>query len=161
MLYKFLQANRTEILTRARQRVASRNETEPTTPELETGLPVFLDQLGDALRLKQQTGTENQDPIVQAATRRGSDLWREGFTVRQVVQDYGDICQVVTALALERNAPVTTEEFRTLNLCLDDATAEAVTAYARQSDGSIREEGTERLGVLVHEMRNLLNTAIL
>ncbi len=161
MLYQFLQANRTEILTRVKQRVASRSETEHTALELETGLPIFLDQLRDALLLKERTGTENQDPIVRAATRHGRDLWREGFTVRQVVQDYGDICQVVTTLAVERNAPVTTDEFRTLNLCLDDAIAEAVTAYARQSEGSIRDEGTERLGVLVHEMRNLLNTAIL
>jgi signal transduction histidine kinase len=161
LLYEFLQANRAEILAQARQRVASRNQTEPASLELETGLPIFLDQLADALRLKDQTGTENQGPIVKSASRHGKTLWREGFTIRQVVQDYGDICQVVTALAVERNAPVTTEEFRTLNLCLDDATAEAVTAYARHSEGSIRAEGTERLGVLVHEMRSLLNTAIL
>lgn len=161
MLYEFIQNNRAEILAQARQRVASRNETDPAALNLEKGLPIFLDQLGDALRLKEQTGTENQDPIVKTATRHGTDLWREGFTVRQVVQDYGDICQVVTTLAVERKAPVTTEEFRTLNLCLDDAIAEAVTAYGRQSEGSIRDEGTERLGVLVHEMRNLLNTAIL
>ncbi len=161
MLSEFIQNNRAEILASARERGASRNETDPTALDLEKGLPIFLDQLVDALRLKQTTGAENQDLIVKAATRHGRDLWREGFTVRQVVQDYGDICQVVTALAVERNASVTTEEFRTLNLCLDDAIAEAVTVYARQREGSIRDEGTERLGVLVHEMRNLLNTAIL
>ena len=38
-----------------------------------------------------------------------------GFTVSQVVHDYGDICQAITELAIEQNAPITTDEFRTLN----------------------------------------------
>jgi signal transduction histidine kinase len=78
-----------------------------------------------------------------------------------VVHDYGAICQIVTDLAVERKAPVRAEEFRTLNLCLDDAIAGAVEEYGRQSEESIRDENTERLGVLAHEMRNLLSTAIL
>lgn len=44
-----------------------------------------------------------------------------------------------------------------LNLCLDDAIAEAVTEY-----GQLRaHEGTERLGQIAHELRNLLNSACL
>jgi signal transduction histidine kinase len=53
------------------------------------------------------------------------------------------------------------DEFRTLNLCLDDAIAGAVTEYDRQAGLAIAVEGTERLGILAHEMRNLLNTATL
>jgi signal transduction histidine kinase len=48
-----------------------------------------------------------------------------------------------------------------MNLCLDEAIAEAVTAYATQSQSRITDEGTERLGMLAHELRNLLNTAML
>lgn len=36
-------------------------------------------------------------------------------------------------LALESNAPINTEDFRTLNRCLDDAIASAVTMYERES----------------------------
>ena len=36
-------------------------------------------------------------------------------------------------LALETNAPNNTEDFRTLNRCLDDAIASAVTMYTRES----------------------------
>src|ERR1700722_1134848 len=61
---------------------------------------------------------------------------------------------------LENGIPVFLD-FRTLNLCLDDAIAEAVTEYSRQRERSILDQGTERLGVLAHEMRNLLNTSIL
>ena len=61
-----------------------------------------------------------------------SDLFRQGLTVAQVVHAYGDLCQAITRLAMERDTAIESEEFRTLNLCLDDAIAEAVTEYARQ-----------------------------
>jgi len=37
-----------------------------------------------------------------------------GFTVSQVVHDYGDACQAVTELAEAMNASITTDEFHTL-----------------------------------------------
>jgi signal transduction histidine kinase len=78
-----------------------------------------------------------------------------------VVHDYGDVCQSITELAVTREAPITGSEFQTLNLCLDDAIAGAVTEYSRQRELAITERGTERLGTLAHEARNLLNTALL
>jgi len=63
--------------------------------------------------------------------RATGGLLRLGFTVSQVVHDYGDICQTITALAVEQSASISVEEFQTLNLCLDTAIAEAVTEYAR------------------------------
>jgi hypothetical protein len=40
----------------------------------------------------------------------------------------------VTELAVELEAPILAAEFKTLNLCLDDAIAEAVTEYGRQRE---------------------------
>ena len=92
-------------------------------------------------------------------------MLRQGFTVDQVVHDYGDLCQAVTELALEKNAPVSTDEFHTLNRCLDDAIADAVTEFGWQRDQLISQMGSramsERLGSLAHELRNHLNTAML
>ncbi|HEY5938774.1 MAG TPA: HAMP domain-containing sensor histidine kinase [Kofleriaceae bacterium] len=102
--------------------------------------------------------------IGSAAGKHGRELLREGFTVDQVVHDYGDLCQSVTELAAEKNAQVTVDEFRTFNLCLDNAIADAVSEYGRDRDRFISREGTqavnERLGILGHELRNLLNSAI-
>ena len=82
----------------------------------------------------------------------------------QVVHDYGDVCQAVTELAVELNVPITTEDFRALNGCLDDAIAGAVTEYGRERTQSGIEggsgRGSERLGFFAHELRNLINTAI-
>ena len=47
------------------------------------------------------------------------------------MHDYGDICQAITELAVEQKLPITTEEFHTLNRCLDAAIAGAVTEHAR------------------------------
>jgi signal transduction histidine kinase len=84
-----------------------------------------------------------------------------GFTVSQVVHDYGDICQTITALAVEQRAPISVEEFHTLNRCLDTAIAEAVTEHARLTAETRSAEATERLGHAAHELRDSLNTAML
>jgi signal transduction histidine kinase len=163
MLHEFLATNRDEILERARERVGKRSAPAPTERELAEGLPIFLDQLEAALRLFEIDGVSDPDhhAISTSARVHGDVLWRRGFSVAQVVHDYGDLCQVITSLAVEQESAVSTTEFRTLNLCLDDAIAGAVTSYAHQRECSIRDEGTHRLGVLAHEMRNLLNGAML
>ena len=83
----------------------------------------------------------------------------------QVVHNYGDICQSITELALEQDAPISTDDFRTLNRCLDDAIAGAVTEFGRGRNQSTLDgadaRGNERLGFLAHELRNLLNTSLL
>ena len=103
--------------------------------------------------------------IDRSAGQHGHDLLLKGFTVSQVVHDYGDVCQTVTDLALETNAPISTEDFRTLNRCLDEAIASAVTRYERDSQQWRSDRATdrdnERIGFLVHELRNLVNTAVI
>lgn len=159
MLYEFLTTNRDEIIARARAKVAQRIAPRATDDELKNGVPLFLRQLIDGLHMSLGAREE----IAKSATLHGGDLLREGYTVAQVVHDYGDICQVVTTMAIERSAAITTHEFNILNGCLDDAIAEAVTEHARQREQAIARaitaEGTERIGALAHELRNLLNTA--
>ena len=160
MLHEFVDAHREEIIRRCRAKVATRSVPPPTEAEIDHGVPVFLDQLTNALRLGLITSPE----ISRSAVEHGHDLLRRGFSVSQVVHDYGDVCQAVTELAVELNAPISTEDFRTLNRCLDDAIAGAVTEYGRERNQSAIDgesaRGSERLGFFAHEMRNLINTAI-
>ena len=161
MLDEFLAVNRDEILARARLRVGKRNAPVPTEVELTHGLPLFLDQLRGALRRAASHEDVDHEEIDKSASQHGRDLFDRGLTVAQVVHDYGDLCQVITLLAVEQKASIATTEFQTLNLCLDDAIAGAATEYVRRRERAIADEGTERLGVLAHEMRNLLNTALM
>jgi hypothetical protein len=117
MLCEFIGLHRAEIIKRCRAKVAARSIPPPTEAEVNHGVPLFLDQLVGALRL----GLVSSPEIGESAIHHGHDLLHQGFTVSQVVHDYGDICQAITELALELSAPIGTEDFRTLNRCLDDA----------------------------------------
>ena len=162
MLYEFIQIHREEIIKRCRAKVATRSVPAPTAAEIDHGVPLFLDQLVATLR---GGGAKRNTEITKSAVLHGRELLLQGFTVSQVVHDYGDVCQSVTDLAVELNAPISTDDFRTLNRCLDDAIAGAVTEFGRgRSQSGIEGEaarGSERLGFLAHELRNLTNTALL
>ena len=49
------------------------------------------------------------------AAAHGKELMALSYTFDPVVNDYGDLCQAVTDLAVERGAPFSIDEFRTLN----------------------------------------------
>lgn len=158
MLLEFIAQNRDVIIARTRDRVASRVAPRPTLVEISYGVPLFLEQLSSRLQTDIEPGATQ---IGVSASLHGSELLNAGFTIGQVVHDYGNICQVITDLAVELRSPITNEDFRTLNLCLDIAIAEAVTEFARQREQSLIGQGVEQLGFLAHELRNLLNSASL
>jgi len=161
MLHEFIDLNRDVIISGTRDRVRSRPWPSVAPGELEDGVPLFLTQLSETLRLEATKAPFPPDAIGAAAARHGGDLVRRGFTVSQVVHDYGDICQTITALAVKQRAPISVEEFHTLNRCLDTAIAEAVTEHARVTAAARSAEETERLGHAAHELRDTLNSAIL
>jgi hypothetical protein len=161
MLCDFIATHREAILDRARARVVTRGAPPATEVELTHGLPAFLEQLLEALRRAEVHEVVNHEQIERSATQHGNALFVRGLTVAQVVHDYGDLCQAITGLIAENLAAVSADEFQTLNLCLDDAIAGAVTAYEGQRERAIAAADTERLGELAHEMRNVLGTAVL
>jgi signal transduction histidine kinase len=168
MLHDFIVENRDEIIERARRRVSARSAPKATDTKLEHGIPIFLTQLVGALQQAHAPATlhlvgasDASKQITDSATINGRDLLKNGLTVAQVVNGYGDVCQVVTDLAIETHAAISVQDFHVFNGCLDDAIAGAVTAYEGQREDELAYEGTERLGVLVHELRNLLQTAML
>jgi hypothetical protein len=154
MLDQFITANRDEIISRCRAKVARRSEPAPTAAEIDHGVPMFLEQLLDELR----TGPSANAEITHTATQHGHDLLAQGYSVSQVVHDYGDVCQAVTELAVEHKAPISTDDFRTLNRCLDDAIAGAVTEYGRERDQSITREATSAGAERGSLSRDLLKT---
>lgn len=161
MLADFITTNRDQILAQARARVAARPGPVATDALHAQGLPTFLDQLGHALRKKTPQEIVDHNHIKDSGGLHGAHLFEQGLTIAQVINSYGDICQVVTGLAMELGAPIAPAEFQMLNLCLDEATAGAVTAFSGHRERVITDEGTERLGVLAHELRNALNAAMI
>lgn len=175
MLHDFLANNRIELINRCRVKVTTRAHSA-TAEQLQNGVPMFLEQLIRTLRSEQSNcvleGQANEaaadrgsshGEVGASATLHGQDMLALGFTVDEVVHNYGDLCQAITDLAVERDAPFSVDEFRTLNRCLDYAIAYAVTAFSSEHDfietDRHNAEENRRMGFFVHELRNQLGTA--
>lgn len=148
MLEEFLEANRAELIRRCRAK-AGRRAHGAAPIESEHGVPQFLAQLIETFRsertpeaLARHKASGEGKPslalvpsdIQSTAARHGLEMRREGLTIDQVVHGYGDLCQALTELAIEKDAPITVDEFHTFNRCLDDAIADAVTSYTGDWD---------------------------
>jgi signal transduction histidine kinase len=178
MMHDFLTNNRSELEQRCRIKVTQRPGRSATAKQLSNGVPMFLDQLIRTLQIEQSDDPSDSHKISgpsgggaalsevsTSAAQHGRALLSLGFSVDQVVHDYGDLCQAITDLAFERDAPFEVVEFRTLNRCLDNAIADAVTEFSYQRDAELSArqtaEATEKLGYFVHELRNSLGSATL
>lgn len=177
MMYEFLSNNADDLIRRCIDKVNKRPQRNASVEQLRTGIPMFLEQLTKTLQADERLGAaaamqisgasggdENDDSEMGAtAAAHGAELLALDYTVDQVVHDYGDLCQAITDLAVERDAPFSANEFRTLNRCLDNAIASAVTEFSFQRDCAMSDrhasETNQRLGFLMHELRNSLSVA--
>jgi signal transduction histidine kinase len=178
-MHQFIANNREELVARCKQKVSTRPRRAATELQLRNGVPLFLEQLRRTLEAEKDghdresyriSGGNGGDALALSemgvtATAHGRQLWELGYTVDQVVHDYGDLCQAITDLAVERDAPFSISAFRTLNRCLDNAIADAVTEFSTQRDIILARRqsaaANERLGFIVHELRNALGTGLL
>ena len=179
MLYQFLADNRSNLIEYCKAQRLERNMPAIGLTGLESGVPIVLDQLMQALKFKQQesslttSGVTVSDPINNPAADQisrsgmdyGGELLKHGLTLAQVVHSYGDLCQAVTRLAFATDTPIGADEFGLLNYCLDEAIAGAVTEFSERRESQLSERSdadlNERLGFLAHELRNLIHTAVL
>jgi hypothetical protein len=173
MLHEFLTSHRERLIDLCREKVAKRFEPTAVAGGIDHGVPLFLEQLAETLRDEQSTQFRdfNSEPaptpattaIGRAAALHGAELLRRGFSVDQVVHDYGDVCQSVMGLAVELDVPISTDEFRTLNRCLDNAIADAVASFGagRLTTTEHRQLATwqQRLDDFAAEQRRLVDIA--
>jgi len=179
MMHEFLIAHRAELERRCREKVLARSGRSPNKQQLEQGIPMFLNQLirtleaehrgttGEALAISGSSlGEAHQHPeLGVTAAIHGADLLALGYSINEVVHHYGDLCQAVSDLSIDLNEKFELHEFRTLNRCLDNGIADAVTGFSEHRDLVIADEqaleANERLGFFAHELRNYLHTAML
>src|ERR1700682_1016946 len=176
MLYEFLKTNRAELITRCRTKAAKRAPPNAKPAVSEFGTPQFLAQLIETFRVEQTPEALARhkaaghgrpslalvpSDIPGTAAKHGDEMRRQGATIDQVVHDYGDLCQALTELALERDAPITVDEFHTFNRCLDDAIADAVSPFSRV--GIPAEQAhpatSQKPGFFIEEIRAVLEVA--
>src|SRR5688500_8673840 len=102
MLYEFLRDHRGDLIDRCRFKVAQRSSPAASDGELQYGVPLVIDQLFDALVHEEGSPTPQEDSVYghspstpdtleagRTATLHGGALFKLGYTVDQVVHDYG------------------------------------------------------------------------
>jgi hypothetical protein len=176
MLHEFLTSNRNELIERCRHAAGTRVESSLSPTTLDNGVPLFLQQLTSILRKEQLSdarpttskspallGGDGRSEIGRSAALQGAEFMRLGYNLDQVVHGYGDVCQAITTLAVEQTAPISADEFRTLNRCLDNAIADAVTAFGgagQVSRVAQAETLSDRLYAYAEEQRRLVDIAL-
>jgi hypothetical protein len=70
MLHEFVSTNTAELIQRARQKVFSRPWPPPSAAEVENGIPRFLDQLSETLRLEESDISFAPGAMDSTATRQ-------------------------------------------------------------------------------------------
>jgi signal transduction histidine kinase len=171
LLHRFVNEHHDEIIARSKARIMANVVPAPTKAELSQGAPVFLAQMENILRFKEDMA-EDTAPVTATATaaervdlhasaaHHGRQLLALGFTMSQVVHSYGAVCQVITGLLDELGVTVSAREYQTFNLCLDDALAAAVTSYEAARAHTVDQKEVAHLGFLAHELRNALQVAV-
>jgi hypothetical protein len=154
MLADFIAANREEILTRYRSKAVIASPPVPLDAEREYTVLIFIEELLGALRNSHDRTT---------VLHRDDNAFERQLIVSRVIQ-YRDICQCITELAMETNAPFNVADFANLDHSFDDAVARAVTESisdpSQTAEGAVA-GGGEPLRVFQHEVRRLVNTAML
>ena len=171
MLHEFLTSNREELIGRCKVMAARRFEAPGMREAIDHGAPLFLQQVADILRNEQSASARQvarplsapaPTLIGRAAALHGTELLRLGFTIDQVVHEYGDVCQAVTGLAVEQKVQISTDEFRTLNRCIDNAIADAVVSFGRARQTVINQQAEtlhQRLIAFSDEQNRLIDIA--
>lgn len=168
MLHEFLTSNRNELIKRCRHAAASRVGPSLSAEIIDSGVPLFLQQLTGILRKEQHTDDRppkgnGRSEIGRTAALQGAEFMRLGYNLDQVVHGYGDVCQAITTLAVEQSAPISADEFRTLNRSLDNAIADAVSAFSgagQDSRVAQAETLSDRLVAYAEEQRRLVDIAV-
>ena len=175
-MYRFLSDNRDELIARCTSRMGARTAFIHSDAPLVHGVPMLLAQLvailGKTTLVIQQAQRRcaceadqeiTETELKESARINGGAMLTMGYSLDDVVRSYGDLCQSITGLAFERHASFTVSDFGCLNRCLDEAIAQAVTAFSQQRVELLLKRRiaveNEKQGYFVHEIRNALHTA--
>jgi signal transduction histidine kinase len=124
--------------------------------ELVDHLPAFLDQVVAALQRR-----ESADDGLEAAEDHGVHRLALGFSLDQVVREYGAMRTAIFAVAGDAGVEVGTRDYEVIFDCVINGIAGAVSEYSRQRDAEMQRQATEHVAFIAHELRNPLSSATL
>ncbi len=146
-------------LARVQADVSGRKDVSLT--DLRDGIGDYLSQLARSLEsgktLEGEAGGENWQEIVR---QHGITRVRLGFDVDQLLREFAILRQILYQLVEEHGislarAPVLLADY------VDQAVAASVHSYVQARDYQARQVQAETVGMLIHDLRSLLTSAML
>jgi len=158
-LHEVLKQQREELIARWGRRITGAGvQPEVLTPgELLDRMPFFVDEVIAALYPEALPLPPGQDN----ATEHGSQRFRLGFDLGEVVREYGMLQDCILELAREKNAVVSFDEHAIINRWINGGIALALSQYVSQRELELQRQSSEHLGFIAHEVRNPLGAACL
>ena len=156
-LHGLLHTRRAMLIERWQRRVQEMLGAEDLSrAELIDSMPAFLDELEATLAPAVPSVIPDESA---AAPDHGSQRFRKGFDVGEVIREYGLLGDVILEAATELGGPLTLAEVRVLMTSLNAGAAGAVLEYVRWRDDESRQQQARHLSFVAHELRSPLGAA--
>jgi len=126
------------------------------TPTLNDHIPGLLEELAQALRARSEQTipkalAEGSSPV------HGSERFREGYDIEEVVAEYNILRGRIHDLAENNGLSLRGESFHIVNRVLDQAIGLAVKTYAAEQAFEVQKRREEYLAFVAHDLRTPLN----
>jgi signal transduction histidine kinase len=155
MLKEFLTTHREEILEAATSRTSARTSSPPGDDEPRAGALFFIEQLDAVLSAEASADARVErctaSPVSVPAGDPGA------FAVLRASHGYIDVAEAVVELAVQ-HASVSHDDLVHLDRSLGVAVERSLSGFHGPA-AALPWSGTERLGFLAHELRNLVGNA--
>ena len=154
LLADFISANKEQVIEHWKAAAKDRLGLKLETSELVNDLPLFLDDLAEAL-----SSTAGQWPEMSGARKHGRNRMRRGIDIGALSEEMTLVGEIVLELIDEGEMSVPAEEVRKLFQVMGRGVATSVRAYAALRDREIVEQATQHYSFIAHEIRGPLQTA--
>jgi hypothetical protein len=157
MLQTLVTSQGSAILALAAARVAEGADGPASQRELLASGGRFLEDIGARSRAPER----RDHGLAQSAAARGAALVAEGLPLSTLVQGYVHLCQALREARGPAGEPLGPTELGLIDRCCDEAIDESVRAYLEARDRAQVQGELTRRRLLVHDLRNQLNNAIM
>jgi len=157
-LLEFIREHREEIMAQAVRKLRLAHPRR-SDAELVDEMACAFDNIEHTLERDRRSAEPAAPELLVDAMHHGKQRQRLSFDPASVVHDYGVICDAVFTVADAGGMSPTARETQVFNRVIDEAAANAITAYWQEEHIAKRREIGRQLGTLAHELRNALASA--
>jgi signal transduction histidine kinase len=154
LIVDFIQVNKDTIIGHWKTVAKNRLGLTLDSSELVDDLPLFLDDLVEALRYAPSEWAE-----MSGAEKHGRSRMRSGINIDGLAEEMMLVGEAVLELIDEVEQSIPTEEVRKLFHAIGRGMAASVKAYAALRDQEIVEQAMQHYSFIAHEIRGPLQTA--